>query len=631
MLRKNVNFYVIILSTKRVITHRILPFAAAILISLPGLGSASVEAYGGSGSGTIGDPYLITNCTELQSIHYDDFEGLGATDYNYKLVNDIDCSATTGWNDGDGFLPLGYGGYEYAGDFDGNDKTISDLYINRPSSNGSALFNATYQANIHDLTLENAYISGDSSVGSIVGGNDGTIDNITVSADIHGNFSVGGIVGSNYGDISNVHMSGDMDISDESENMGGIIGTMHGGNLSDCSYSGDMISHTSSGGLVGTVSDSGQHTIDRCFSEGSITTDSEIVGGIVGTEYTDDLVISNSYSTMDINAENGWAVGGIVGSGGTSLVITNSYFNGTVTGDSDVGGIIGYRSPNQVITNSYATGLVTANSGYGGITGNDDDSEYNSVFWNKQTTGQTFSCNESEICSGTTGKTTTQMKSSNTIVSGGWDTATIWGVTSAVNNGYPCLRWQDGCVMQASTDGDNITDTTENAAPNSGDANNDSTPDSEQPSVSSFVSPVTGKYATLQSDCTSNGDTSVDPESNSVKDAGYDYPTGLMNFTLECTVGATATITQYFYGDFDASDFIARKYNPDTNSYTTIPGAALSNVTIGGESALKIVYSVTDGGDLDQDGIANGTIVDPSGPGQSVVGTPNTGLGGQVR
>jgi len=48
---------------------------------------------------------------------------------------------------------------------------------------------------------------------------------------------------------------------------------------------------------------------------------------------------------------------------------------------------------------------------------------------------------------------------------------------------------------------------------------------------------------------------------------------------------------------------------------------------VGGQPVLKVVYSVTDGGPLDEDGTANGVIVDPVGLAQDAVGPPNTGVG----
>lgn len=74
------------------------------------------------------------------------------------------------------------------------------------------------------------------------------------------------------------------------------------------------------------------------------------------------------------------------------------------------------------------------------------------------------------------------------------------------------------------------------------------------------------------------------------------------------------------------SDLILRKYNPADDSYTTVDGAALSEESIGGKIALKVVYQVTDGGELDQDSVANGVIVDPSGVALGVETLAETGV-----
>jgi hypothetical protein len=89
--------------------------------------------------------------------------------------------------------------------------------------------------------------------------------------------------------------------------------------------------------------------------------------------------------------------------------------------------------------------------------------------------------------------------------------------------------------------------------------------------------------------------------------------------------GTTATFTQYFYGNYDASKLIARKYNAASHSYTTIPGAVLSNITINSQKVLKIVYQIADNSPFDENPTV-GTITDPSGPATLMVGAPNTGI-----
>jgi hypothetical protein len=190
-----------------------------------------------------------------------------------------------------------------------------------------------------------------------------------------------------------------------------------------------------------------------------------------------------------------------------------------------------------------------------------------------------------------------------------------------------------GSDIEPPSDDDGITTPIEDGAPNSGDANNDGTPDSQQPKVTSLISPVSTKYVVLEStSCGGNSNVGVAQEKVEAdkKDGSYDYPFGLLDFTLTgCSVGVTETITQYYYGDYAPFQVTLRKYNETTHAYTTITDAVITQVTIGGQAALKVVYQVTDGGALDADGTANGTIVDPAGLavlGASTPAAPDTGL-----
>lgn len=179
-------------------------------------------------------------------------------------------------------------------------------------------------------------------------------------------------------------------------------------------------------------------------------------------------------------------------------------------------------------------------------------------------------------------------------------------------------------------DNDGVEVEVEQEAPNSGDANDDGTPDSLQPKVTALKSPVSNDYVVLESStCAANTAVSLAKEATetSQDDDNYQYPAGLLNFTLTgCSVGGNETITQYYYGDYDLSKLALRKYNSTTHTYTTINDAVLTQVTVGGKKAVKAVYVVTDGGILDADGSANGTIVDPAGLGVIAVTAPKTGL-----
>lgn len=186
------------------------------------------------------------------------------------------------------------------------------------------------------------------------------------------------------------------------------------------------------------------------------------------------------------------------------------------------------------------------------------------------------------------------------------------------------------------TDNDGITNASEEAAPNSGDANDDGTSDASQSNVTAITNAVSGEYSVLEADSScSITSTQIKQASQVGTDSSYSYPLGLFDFTANCgTPGFTTTIKQYFY-DPPARSFVLRKYA--NGAYQTISGATIATQTIAGRQVLVVSYQVTDGGALDDDGTANGIIVDPAGPavlGASMVTTsgaaspaaPSTGV-----
>ena len=136
------------------------------------------NAYGfsGQGSGTEQDPYIITDVFQLQEMNND-------LDAWYELGNDIDASDTKNWNDGAGFIPVGNAENSFTGTFDGNNFSITDLYINRNQD----------------------YVGLFGKAGGII--QDVRITNLTILSG--GSSCIGGLVGRHVGrDISNVHITG---------------------------------------------------------------------------------------------------------------------------------------------------------------------------------------------------------------------------------------------------------------------------------------------------------------------------------------------------------------------------------------------------------------------------------------
>lgn len=414
----------------------------------------------------------------------------------------------------------------------------------------------------------------------------------TVSSSIIGDNQVGGIAG----------QAEDVKITN-ANTTGAVEGRIWVGGIVGQAY-GSQIIYSRSSGIISSNETGSDNEVGR-------------VGGIAGGSNS---LITQSYATGNIYGQT--RVGGLVGVNGEGSEITNSYARGSVTGQSNVGGLVG-RCGYGTITNSYSTGdVVPTNMGsspsnYGGLLGrNQGGCDVNESFWDTETSGQ------SESALGT-GKTTEEMKTQATFTDAEWNFDSIWSISSSVNDGYPNLSFST-----LDSDGDGTPDITENAGPNNGDSNNDNIQDSQQPSVTTLPNVVTNKDTVVQTNCQSNTNVSSSAESESNADVAFDYPAGLVGYTATCPlVGYTSTVTIYIYGNFSTTNAVLRKYNSTLGTYSTISGSVFSNETIGGQPVLKAVYSITDGGELDQDGIANGIIVDPVGYSVANTVAPNTGFG----
>lgn len=185
-------------------------------------------------------------------------------------------------------------------------------------------------------------------------------------------------------------------------------------------------------------------------------------------------------------------------------------------------------------------------------------------------------------------------------------------------------------------DSDNVDDTTEDAVFNSGDGNNDGLQDSVQDGVTSNTNPVTGEYAVIETKNNCNVTTNsqfVDEASLAVQDDTADYPVGLVDMTINCaSPGDSADIKLYYSQEYDTSSWVYKKYSNVTNTYTDISGIVTYGAEmIDGANRTTVSFTVTDGGPYDEDGVANGVIVDPGGP--AVIAPVSTGrsTGGSVK
>lgn len=355
-----------------------------------------VEAFAG-GNGTAGNPYQISNATELASLS--SYLGGGYSSTHFVLTNDINLDVSP-YNTGSGWTPIGNNSSQFIGKFDGGGHTISGLYINRPGSSRTGLFGYVANAGVvENVTLSNVNVTGGDYTGGLIGyyTSTSTVDNAHVSGTVTSNGGNGGI--------------------------GGVVGWCH-------TSTGPVTYSSSSASINGT----------------------NRAGSLVGYAY---CPIANSYSTGDVVCSTQTATwcGGLVGI--NAGAITNSYATGSVTGPSNSGRLGGLSSGNfSTIDSSYSTGLVSAPSGtnIGGLVGTGGTGVTNS-FWDSQTSGQSTSA-------AGTSKTTAEMNDVATFtdtatsgLSSAWDFVSnpnndsanndYWAISSSFNDGYPYLSWQD--------------------------------------------------------------------------------------------------------------------------------------------------------------------------------------------
>lgn len=209
------------------------------------------------------DPYVIYTTEGLNKLANDVNSGTKYKNTYFALGHDItyDKTALTidfnndGTNDSN-FRSIGDDAmHQYYGAFDGKGHTISGLVINKTNSEYYVGLFGYYCSEsseyVRNLTVANSAITGQNSVGAIVGSADYgvTIENCVVASDVTvtGTENVGGIVGylgKVLGCTSAATVSG-------KSYVGGIMGYNRLGTTKDCLYLGTSVSGT--GSYVGAI------------------------------------------------------------------------------------------------------------------------------------------------------------------------------------------------------------------------------------------------------------------------------------------------------------------------------------------------------------------------------------------
>ena len=295
------------------------------------------------GDGSEGSPYIITKAEELE--WFRDQVNRGNNFICAKISDDvevIDMSTVCHAEDKSQNLiekswePIGkydYG-YQYGGTFDGNGKTITNLYINA-SQNNVGLFGCTSEGTIKNLTFEYAnvtntgvftgilvgypdasnlrnikisntcQIKGGKETGGIAGDFDGNAYNCVNYATVQGNNRVGGLFG--YCSVENSSITTCANygnVTATSTDAGGLVGYFISGTIQDCANYGDVKGTERVAGMAGYVSNG---KIQNVFNYGNISaTNSTDAGMAFGNSYngtTEGMVAYYSGAKLNANGQ----------------------------------------------------------------------------------------------------------------------------------------------------------------------------------------------------------------------------------------------------------------------------------------------------------------------------------------
>ena len=296
-----------------------------------------------SGDGTVNKPFLISTAAELAWFRDHVNENYDNVKSSAKLTADIDlsdfCHAADDSKIEKSWVPIGNSNNKYQGTFDGNNKTITNLYINASQLN-VGLFGCTYEGTIKNLTFEYAnvtntnnyvgvlvgkafwgstlqnikisntcQIKGGKYTGGIAGYLDGNAYNCVNCAKVQGIQYIGGLCGY-YSRISNSINSMTAcanygNVTASSLGVGGLVGYFDSGTIQDCANYGDVKGTERVAGMAGSVNNG---KIQNVFSYGniSVTNKTQNVGMAFGYSYfgaTEGMVAYYSGAKLTVNGQ----------------------------------------------------------------------------------------------------------------------------------------------------------------------------------------------------------------------------------------------------------------------------------------------------------------------------------------
>ena len=305
------------------------------------MGGAWAQTPPSKGDGEVGNPYIITTAEELK--WFRDEVNRGRNNICAKIADNVEvidmstvCHAAdksqnleeVSWE------PIGNTTNRYMGTFDGNNKTITNLYINA-NQEYSGLFGYTFISTIKNLTFVNANVTNTNSfTGILVGyGYGGTYQNImtSTSCEVNGGDGTGGIAGKlagnayncvNYATVQGKEQVGGLfssydsstsitacanygKVTASSQWVGGLVGYFGSGTIQDCANYGDVKGTERVAGMAGYVYEG---KIQNVFSYGNVsaTNSTQYIGmafGFSSSGATEGMVAYYSGAKLTVNGQ----------------------------------------------------------------------------------------------------------------------------------------------------------------------------------------------------------------------------------------------------------------------------------------------------------------------------------------
>ena len=310
------------------------------------MGGAWAQTQPSKGDGKVGNPYIITTAKELK--WFRDEVNSGNNEICAKIADNvevIDMSTVCHAEDKSQNLiekswePIGKYDYryQYRGTFDGNGKTITNLYINASQLN-VGLFGYTYKGTIKNLTFEYANVTNTKDYTGILVGDieNSNLQNIKISntCQIKGGKYTGGIAGKldgnayncvNYATVQGIQYIGGLcgyysrsrtgnsmtacanygNVTASSQRVGGLVGYFDSGTIQDCANYGGVKGTDYIAGMAGSVN---KGKIQNVFSYGniSVTNKTQRVGMVFGYSHygaTEGMVAYYSGAKLIVNGQ----------------------------------------------------------------------------------------------------------------------------------------------------------------------------------------------------------------------------------------------------------------------------------------------------------------------------------------